>query len=65
MNCGYCDDKGTHTYWLSVDEWRNVPCNVCNAHSHQWTTYSDDRAWMVCSGCDLVFNAETATTTLS
>lgn len=64
MNCGYCDDKGTHTYWLSVDEWRNVPCNICNAHSHQWSTHSDDRGWMVCSGCDLVFNVETESTVL-
>lgn len=58
VNCRYCDDKTVRTYWLSVDEWRNVPCVVCNSHSHRWSFHSDDRDWMVCSGCDMVFNAE-------
>lgn len=65
VRCNTCEDKTAYTCWLSVDEWRYVPCNVCNAHSHNWVVNSDDRAWMVCSGCDLVFNVETRTITLS
>lgn len=58
VNCRYCNDTTVRSYWLSVDEWRNVPCVVCNAHSHRWSFDGDDRDWMVCSGCDMVFNTE-------
>ena len=58
VNCRYCGDKTVRSYWLSVDEWRNVPCVVCNAHTHCWVFDGDNRDWMVCSGCDMVFNFE-------
>lgn len=58
VNCRFCDDKTTRSYWLSVDEWRNVPCVVCNAHRHKWGVDESDGDWVFCSGCDLVWNTE-------
>ena len=52
MNCKVCNDKQVVDYWLSVDEWRSLPCNVCNAHIHNWVVDEFYGHWLRCSGCD-------------
>jgi len=58
MICLFCNDKGTVIYTLSPDEWRRVPCNICNAHSHHWSTDEWYGDWFFCTECDLVRNSQ-------